>query len=76
MRAKAAAQAPLLVLLAAIERDAFGVLADADHAVAEVGVVALEVEIDPHQRPADQVGQPGADERVDRSPPTSCSREW
>ena len=55
--------------LAAIERDAFRVLADAHHAVAEVGVVALQREIDAHQRPADQVGGQRADQRIEERRP-------
>ena len=64
-----AAQAPRLHRLAVVERNRLGVLADAHHAVAEIGVVALQREVDAHQRPTDHVCGPGARERVqDRRP--------
>src|SRR2546423_9836024 len=51
--------------LAAIKRDALGMLAQAHQAEAEIRLIALLVEQKRHQRIADLLGQPRAPHRVD-----------
>ncbi len=50
-----------LALLAAVEGDAFGVLAQPHQAEAQIGLEALLVEIQRDQRPAEPDGEPGRD---------------
>src|SRR5204862_5685837 len=60
-------QAAPLVTLAAVERNALGVLADAGHAIAEIGVVSLEHEVHAHERPADEICGERSDQRIGES---------
>jgi hypothetical protein len=58
-----------LVGLSAVERDALGILAEADEAEAKVRLVSLLVEVEPHQWPSDAVGEPRADGGVEKRRP-------
>ena len=69
------AQLLLLVRLAAIERDALGVLADADHAKPEVGIGALQIEVDADQAPTDEVGGDGSRRGIDDGHPYHVARD-
>ena len=62
-------QLQLLVGFTARERDAFRVFAYADHAKPELRVVALQVEVDADQRPANEVGRDGPQRRVEDGHP-------
>ena len=53
--------------LAAVERDALGVLAHAHQREAEVGLVALLLEVERDQPPADEVGEERADDGIDQA---------
>ena len=61
--------------LAVEQGDLLGVLAHAHQVEAEIGFVALLLEIERDQRPADQMGERGADARRRSAPPTPDSRE-
>ena len=63
------AKAAELVRLAAVQGHALGVLAEADEAEPEVGLVPLPVEVQPDERAAEPVGQPGAADRVQNGHP-------
>ena len=63
-----------LALLAVVERDALGVLAHAHQGEAEIRLVALLREVERDQPPADQVGEPGADEGIDQRHPGHVAR--
>src|SRR6185312_1352799 len=67
--AEAVEQATALAPLAAIKRDTFGVLAQAHQVEAEIGLVALLIEIELHQRAADLEGEPGSADGVDDREP-------
>ena len=58
-----------LVLLAAIEGDALGILAHAHQREAEIRLEALLLEVERDQATADQVGQQRAAERIDQADP-------
>ena len=60
--------------LALEQRDLLGILADADEVEAEVGLIALLLEIEIDQRRADPVRQRGAEDRVDQRAPAPDSR--
>ena len=63
------AKAAELVRLAAVEGHPLGVLAEADEAEPEVGFVPLPIEVQPDERAADPVREPGAGDGVqDRHP--------
>ncbi len=62
---KAAMKDRAFALFAAEEGDALGVFAQAHQAEAEIGLVALLVIAQPHQRMADQMRQQRAAGRVD-----------
>ena len=66
---EAVAERVALGRLALEERDLLGSSRAAAPGEAEVGLVALLVEIEPDQRPADEVGEPGADDGVDERRP-------
>ena len=55
--------------LAAQQRDLFGIFPDAHQVEAKIRFVLLLPEIDADQRPADQVGQDGAEHRIDQRAP-------
>ena len=61
--------------LAAQERDLLAVLAQPREREAEIGLDLLLPEIEGDQRPADEVGQPGAEHRVDDHQPDQEARE-
>ena len=58
-----------LALLAAVERDALGILTHAHQGEAEVGLEALPLEVERDQPPPDQVCEEGADDGVDQARP-------
>ena len=66
---EAMAESLLLLGLAGVERDAFHVLAHAHQAVAEVGLHPLLAEPQRGQRTADEMREPGADDRVGQRDP-------
>ena len=74
-RGEALAQAAELLALAAVQRHALAVLAQAHQRKAEIGLEALLVEVEADQRPADEVGEDGADDRVDQRDPDQVARE-
>ena len=57
------------------QRDLFGILAHPHEIESEVGLVALLVEIESDQRPADQMGETGADQRIDQRSPHQIARD-
>ncbi len=67
--AEAVHQAPLLGRLAVEQRDLLGILAHAHEVEAEVRLVALLIEVEPDQRPPDQMRDHGAHRRVDHRRP-------
>ena len=66
---KAGAQNLPLRRLAAQQRHLFGIFAQTRQREAEIGLVTLLLEIEPHQRAADAMGQPCADSRVEQRHP-------
>ena len=74
-RAEAGPEIPHLVGLAVVQGHALGVLAEAHEAEAEIRLVALPVEVHAHERPADAVGEPGADDRVEERGPNHVARD-
>ena len=62
-------------MLAVEQRDLLGVLAHAHQIEAEIGFVALLLEIERDQRPADQMGERGSDDRVDQRRPEQITRD-
>ena len=62
---EASAKAAQLVLLAAVQRYALAVLAEAHQIETEIRLVSLLVEVQRDERLADLVREPGADDRVD-----------
>ena len=64
-----AAEVPVLGRLAPVERDAFGVLAEADERVAEIGLALLLLEVEADERAADPVGERATDDRVHERDP-------
>ena len=63
------AKAAELVRLAAVQGHSLGVLAEADEAEPEVGFVPLPIEVQPDERTADPVGEPGAGDGVQNGHP-------
>jgi len=57
-----------------VQRDAFAVLAQPDQRKAKVRLEALLVEVEADERPADDVGEPGAGDRVDHRDPHHIAR--
>ena len=55
--------------LAVQQRDLFAVFAHPDQVETKIGFIALLLEIEPDQRPADQMGQNRADQRIDQRAP-------
>ena len=72
---EAAAEDLALGHLAAIEGDAFGVLAQPHQAKAEIRLEALLREIERHQRPADLDGEPGAEAGIEQRRPDEIGRD-
>ena len=68
-QAEAVEQPLFLGRLAGKQRHFLGVLAQAHEREAEVGFIALLVEIELDQRLADEMGHPGAERRVDQRRP-------
>ncbi|MGA3304886.1 MAG: hypothetical protein ABSC26_02645, partial [Stellaceae bacterium] len=73
--AEAAVEHRALGRLAAVERDALGVFAQAHQAVAEIGLKTLLREIQRHQRPADLDREPGAEPGIDQRRPGEIGRD-
>ncbi len=67
--AKRASSRLVLGLLAREQRDLLGVLAHANEVEAEIGFIALLVEIELDQRPADEVGEQGAEHGIEQRRP-------
>ena len=65
----------LLGRLAREQRHLFGVLAKPHQREAEIGFVALLVEIELDQRTADEMGHPGAEDGVDQRRPHQIARD-
>src|SRR5205823_11587204 len=64
-----------LPLLSAVKGDAFGIFTQAHQAEAEIGLVALLVERQPHQRAADPACHEGAKHRIDDRREDHISRD-
>jgi len=73
--AEAAVEDAIFMRLAAVERDALGVLAQPHQAEAEIGLEALLVEHQPGERLADPMREPGADRGVDERREHQVSRD-
>ena len=73
-RRKAIHQALAFGGLAAQQRDLLGVLAHANEVEAEIGLVALLIEIERGQRPADQMREQRSGDRVDQRRPDQVAR--
>jgi hypothetical protein len=71
---EAVTQALLLGLFAGEQRDLLGVLPEANQREAEICLVALLIEIELHQRPADEMRHPGADDGIDQRRPNEIAR--
>src|SRR5262249_62408389 len=63
------AQAPLLGLFAREQCDLLGILPEADEREAEIGLVALLIEIELDQGTADEMRYPSADDGIDERRP-------
>ena len=57
------------------QRDLLGILAHAHQVEAEIRLVALLVEVERDQRPADQMGEQRADDRIDERRPDQIARD-
>src|SRR5208283_2491303 len=61
--------------LAAVKGDAFRILAQPHQTETEIGLVALLVEQQPHQRAADPSGQPGTDRGIQEGGDDEIARD-
>src|SRR4030095_1999827 len=68
-RHETGAETAQLVFLAAIQRNAFAVLAETHQIKTEVRLVFLLIEVERNERFADLVGEPGTDDGVDDGHP-------
>ena len=68
-------QAFALGFIAAQQRDLLGVFPHPHQVEAKIRLVLLLPEIDPDQRPADQMGQDGAEHRIDQRAPDEIARD-
>ena len=69
------AKSAKLVRLAAVQGHSLGVLAKADEAEAVVGFVPLPIEVQPDERAAEPVGEPGAGGGVQNGHPNHGARD-
>src|SRR4030095_15626014 len=74
-RLEALAKAAKLVRLAAVERHAFRVLAEADEAKAEARFVPRALEVESDEGTADPVRQPRPGDRIQHGDPHHVARE-